>query len=995
MPVMISMSSTTSELVTVPFSHFVKLVAAIASVKPTPKRKSPVTANKVTPEQQAAHWVRSLKEFRLDYGSWGAILRLLFPEDDVQRRYGMQEPLLLTNLIQCLGIRNNDFEEWEKTYDCLGSAVKAALERSCPIPDESSYNRISVLDVDSLLDELSASSGFTDSSVRSKHLAKNKRSRIHILSSLFRPLTPLASAVIVQIILHDLRPLLYPLPPDASHYTSALTGYNSNSVHPITKEEFMFLVEPTGSLHRFYKRTSNIKQAAELWQREMSFDPGTSGCFAIPKSQKGRGCRHTLSYFGHEDRVWVETKYDGERAQIHVRVNQDGRTEIKIFSKSHRDSTWDRFGVHDIIKDALGLVDSKDSETLSSVVLDAEMVAFDGEKIDEFWRIESLIKLTALGCRAGKPVSRDVVNEEASQVTDTSPSRHLGLVFFDILSLNGKDLLHTSYEERRALLEEKITTIPGQSQFSSRWSIDMNSLFPSPVERLKDIFSRNCADHHEGLVLKGAKSIYGDLRSPWVKLKKDYIPGLGDCIDLLVLGAGFDKERAMELKVPADTFTTFYIGALSNKDQVRSNPSIKPNFYIYFTASYGLSREQLEAANFLLKNSDHIDMQNHQGSVKTTSALFYGFKLRPGLVNPRIILQEPLVVELLGGGYTKPEASSHYALRWPRITKLHRRSERSWRDCMSLDEVQQLAREECGRNRPNKDIDDAVNLIWDHPSQVSPGVRSTPKRKRREEETKRLLDDVDPPSPNAIRLRDLENHQRRLSPVSEQEEPYVKQRAYSIQDESDSSAAYGHQTSTSTAPIATICSLKIDRPAPSIQTTSQTINDSNLSQSYPLSALNPLSPGSVLDASPVCLLSTLHRETTPYENEDTFWHWKVSPRMLTYLNRSVVWFPGKQAPTATARRNGALIVSSWSEFLKRLQWIAPGEVESVDREEEAALRGLIFVDLVENASQQLCAEALEEAQALMTGSQPCPVYLFNLNVLTECDADPTAFHRLG
>ena len=35
----------------------------------------------------------------------------------------------------------------------------------------------------------------------------------------------------------------------------------------------------------------------------------------------------------------------------------------------------------------------------------------------------------------------------------------------------------------------------------------------------------------------------------WIKLKKDYINGLGDLIDMAVLGASYDAEEAARLKV--------------------------------------------------------------------------------------------------------------------------------------------------------------------------------------------------------------------------------------------------------------------------------------------------------------------------------------------------------------------------------------------------------------------------------------------------------------
>lgn len=46
------------------------------------------------------------------------------------------------------------------------------------------------------------------------------------------------------------------------------------------------------------------------------------------------------------DKIWAETKYDGERAQIHVKYDQTGEISIMIFSKSKRDSTMDRIAVH-------------------------------------------------------------------------------------------------------------------------------------------------------------------------------------------------------------------------------------------------------------------------------------------------------------------------------------------------------------------------------------------------------------------------------------------------------------------------------------------------------------------------------------------------------------------------------------------------------------------------------------------------------------------------
>lgn len=107
----------------------------------------------------------------------------------------------------------------------------------------------------------------------------------------------------------------------------------------------------------------------------------------VPKSEKGQSCTHALKLLSNAEWVWAETKYDGERAQIHVIMREDGTSEVCIFSKSKRNSTKDRAAVHGIIREALGL-DEKASgpprrklEFKKTIILDAEMVAFSGDKV--------------------------------------------------------------------------------------------------------------------------------------------------------------------------------------------------------------------------------------------------------------------------------------------------------------------------------------------------------------------------------------------------------------------------------------------------------------------------------------------------------------------------------------------------------------------------------------------------------------------------------------
>lgn len=126
---------------------------------------------------------------------------------------------------------------------------------------------------------------------------------------------------------------------------------------------------------------------------------------------------------------------------------------------------------------------------------------------------------------------------------------HLALVYFDVLLLDSVSLLSTPYAQRREILESIVRPIAGQSMFSDRVSINLHSQSEAQIlSSLERVFQNVVDNCQEGIVLKADEASYHDLRFQWVKLKKDYIPGYGDTLDLVVVGAGWGKARARELR---------------------------------------------------------------------------------------------------------------------------------------------------------------------------------------------------------------------------------------------------------------------------------------------------------------------------------------------------------------------------------------------------------------------------------------------------------------
>ncbi|KAG2011553.1 DNA ligase I [Coprinopsis cinerea AmutBmut pab1-1] len=661
-------------------------------------------------------WVEALnKQFGpLPQGTTAICFRLIFPHEDFKRKYDMQELRLQGLLTQCFGFNPSRFSEWKSpdASGCLGHELRSILEEM-DSNDDNYITPLSIAQVDELLDELAALSGFTDISIKQKYPKGQRRTRIQVIRDLYRSMRPEDAGFLTQIILKDLRPLLYPL--QETNFTVALRYFNTKAVTMLTKEDAMRVWDSSNTMVNASRVFSDLDRAAAIFEappeERPKLVPVIGTMIELPKSRKAYKCIHGYSQLKDSKKVWAEIKYDGERAQIHVEVQPEGPPRITIFSKSKRDSTLDRHEIHDVVRDALGFNGRRSTGKIKqNIVLDAEMVAFNGHKIDEFWRIRRLVENTAYGVR--RRVSRrrqrkdDVPESQLSMLSDDdTETRHLGLVFFDVLLLDSKSLLFTPYHERRTILESLIQCTPGKAILAERFPIPMRPPLTAQ-SNLRSIFAGVIADHQEGLILKAEESRYNDWKLPWVKVKKDYIPNFGDTIDMVLVGASWEKNRARDLRVGPDTYTTFYIGTFKD----RFSP--KPHIEVFYTTCYGLSRAQLEDLNCMLRSVDTLPYP----LPKDQSPEKYTFTVLPGLQPPTIVLQQPLLVALFGAGFTKAPGSRFYELRFPRIEKLYRPAERSWKDAVDLRTLHDIACESVGRDRADKDIDDWAKELFNVPA---------------------------------------------------------------------------------------------------------------------------------------------------------------------------------------------------------------------------------------------------------------------------------------
>jgi DNA ligase-4 len=184
-------------------------------------------------------------------------------------------------------------------------------------------------------------------------------------------------------------------------------------------------------------------------------------------------------------------------------------------------------------------------------------------------------------------------------------------------------------------------------------------------------------------VLKGCRDPYipyGGNRV--IKLKKDYIPGLGDTADLVVIAGSRNAADEQDLGLGKLWWTSFYIACLDNKEDVcRFNA--KPRFRIIDQVGrHGISKD-----NMLFLNR-HGSFERVPFTLSRPELDVSFGQQRPS--RPIELFKRPFMVEVTGAGFDKPSDTSYFTLRFPRILKIHQ--DRTIKETVSYDELQETAR---------------------------------------------------------------------------------------------------------------------------------------------------------------------------------------------------------------------------------------------------------------------------------------------------------------
>ncbi|XP_069782939.1 DNA ligase 1 [Narcine bancroftii] len=216
-----------------------------------------------------------------------------------------------------------------------------------------------------------------------------------------------------------------------------------------------------------------------------------------------RGIDQVLSRF--EAATFVcEYKYDGERAQIHLLESG----EVHIYSRNQENNTSK-------YPDIVRRMDKVRMPHVRSCVLDTEAVAWDVKK-------QQIQPFQVLTTRKRKDV-------DAANITV-----QVCVYAFDLLFLNGESLVKAPFSRRRKLLRDSFVEVEGEFIFAQ-------SMISGNTEDIAEFLEQSIRDSCEGLMVKtldmDATYEIAKRSHNWLKLKKDYLEGVGDSLDLVVIGA--------------------------------------------------------------------------------------------------------------------------------------------------------------------------------------------------------------------------------------------------------------------------------------------------------------------------------------------------------------------------------------------------------------------------------------------------------------------------
>ena len=312
-------------------------------------------------------------------------------------------------------------------------------------------------------------------------------------------------------------------------------------------------------------------------------------------------------------RCLVEGKYDGFRLQ----VSKD-KDNIIIFSRQSENVTEMFPEIVEAVKKQI---------KAKSAVIEGEALAFN-EKTNTF-----------------QPFQITITRKRKYGIKKASEEMPLRLYVFDVMFLDGKNLMNESFKERRKILSSilrKGETINLTQAIETDDSKKLNEFFDKAIE-----------EGLEGIIAKdlNAKYIAGARKFAWIKLKRSYKGELQDSVDLVILGYFKGKGKR----------TQFGLGVLL----AGTYDEISDSFKTVAKVGTGMTEQRMKDLEEILSK---IKLKKKSPRVESE-------------IEPDVWVEPKYVIEVRADEITKSpvhttgkENGMGYALRFPRLISMREKT---------------------------------------------------------------------------------------------------------------------------------------------------------------------------------------------------------------------------------------------------------------------------------------------------------------------------------
>ncbi|KAK7101253.1 DNA ligase 4-like [Littorina saxatilis] len=346
---------------------------------------------------------------------------------------------------------------------------------------------------------------------------------------------------------------------------------------------------------------------------------------------------------------FIETKLDGERVLLHKKGD-----EYKYFSRSGNEYT-NVFGATPFDGTLTPYIANCFKPDVDTCIIDGEMLGYHaasktfGTKGEQF----------------------DIKSPNVAEAKGYQPC----VMVFDVLLYNDRVLTNLPLRERLTYLDKVVTPVEGRIQLSEHKEAHSNQ---DCVEALNDAID----GREEGIMVKDPETPYRPnvRKGGWFKIKPEYIGGLMDELDLLILGGFFGEGHR------GGMMSHFLCGvAVPTEDG--SEPKV---FHSFCKVGSGYTKKQL--AEFNQRMADHwqaFDKRRPPQCIQLAS----GFKEKPDAwIEPdKSCIVQVKAAEIIASERFKVGCT----LRFPRVEMI--RDDKPWHQCMTTADIEDLRQKSGGK----------------------------------------------------------------------------------------------------------------------------------------------------------------------------------------------------------------------------------------------------------------------------------------------------------